>query len=43
LEKDFIIDFIAEIPDEDVEVIGGVFLVRCVGLVGPIDPNFLAT
>ena len=41
MEKDFIVDFVAQITDEDVEMVRSVFLVRSIGLVGPVDANFL--
>ena len=41
MEKDFIIDFVGEITDKDVKVVGGVFLVRGIRLVGPVDTDFL--
>lgn len=42
LRKDFVIDLIGEITDEDMEVVGRVLL-GCAGggLVGPIDSDFL--
>jgi hypothetical protein len=41
LKKNLIIDFIGQISDEDVEVVRSVFLVRGVGLVGPVDTDLL--
>jgi hypothetical protein len=41
LEEDFVIDFVGEITDKDVEVIRGVFFVGGIGLVGPVDTDFL--
>jgi hypothetical protein len=41
LEKNLIIDFVGEIADKDVEVVGGIFLVGGVGLVSPVDADFL--
>ena len=42
LEKDLIVDFVGQVADEDVEVAGGVFLGGIIGLVGPVDTDFLA-
>jgi hypothetical protein len=41
LEKDLIVDLVGEIADENVEVVRRIFLGRVVGLVGPVDANFL--
>lgn len=41
LQKNFVIDFIGQITDEDVEVVGGVFFVGGIRLVSPVDANFL--
>lgn len=41
LQEDFIVDLVGQIADEDVEVVRGVFLGRVVGLIGPIDTDFL--
>jgi len=41
LEKNFIIDFVREIADKDMKVIRGIFLIGGVGLVGPVDADFL--
>lgn len=41
LQQDLVVDFIAQVPDEDVEMVRGVLLVRAVGLVSPVDANFL--
>lgn len=41
LEQDLVIDLVGEITDEDVEVIRCVFLVGVVGLVSPVDTDFL--
>jgi hypothetical protein len=41
LEEDFVIDFVREITNEDVEVIRGVFFVGGVGLVRPVNTDFL--
>ncbi len=43
MKEDFVIDFIGEIADKNVEVIRGVFLIRGVGLVGPVDADLLRT
>lgn len=41
LRQDLIVDFVAQVTDEDVEVVRGIFLVCAVGLIGPVDTNFL--
>lgn len=41
LQQYFIVDLVGKVTDEDVEVIRGVFLCRVVGLIGPVDANFL--
>ena len=41
LEEYLVIDFVGQIADEDVEVVRGVFLGRVVGLVSPVDADFL--
>jgi len=41
LEENLIVDFVREIADKDVKVVGGIFLVGGVGLVSPIDADFL--
>lgn len=41
LEQDFIVDFIGKVSNEDVEVVGSVLLVRLVGLIRPVDTDFL--
>lgn len=41
MKKNLIIDFIGQISDEDVEVVRSVFLVRGIGLVGPVDTDLL--
>lgn len=41
MEEDLVIDFVGKITNEDVEVVGRVFLGGSVGLVGPVDPDFL--
>jgi hypothetical protein len=41
LEKDFVIDFVAEVSDKDMEVIGSILFVVTVRLVGPVDTDFL--
>lgn len=43
LLQDLVVDFIAQISNEDVEVVRGVFFVGAVGLVGPVDADFLLT
>lgn len=43
LLQDLVVDLIAQVSDEDVEVVRGVFFVRAVGLVGPVDADFLVT
>lgn len=42
LEKDLVVDFIGKIANENVEVVGGVFLGSVVGLVGPVYTDFLS-
>lgn len=41
LGKDFIIDLVGKVTDEDMEVVSSVFLARLVGLICPVDTNFL--
>jgi hypothetical protein len=41
LEKDFIVDLVGQVADENVEVVGRVFLGGVVRLVSPIDADFL--
>jgi hypothetical protein len=41
LEKDFVVHFVGEIANEDVEVARGVFLGSGVGLIGPVHADFL--
>lgn len=43
LEQDFIIDLIAQIAHENMEVVGSVLLVRVVRLVCPVHTDFLVT
>jgi hypothetical protein len=43
LKQDLIINFVREIADKDVEVVRSVLFVGIVGLVGPIDPDFLSS
>lgn len=39
--KDFIVDLVGKVTDEDMEVVSSVFLARLVGLICPVDTNFL--
>lgn len=41
LEQNLVVDFIAEVANEDVEVVRGVLLGDGVGLVGPVDADLL--
>lgn len=41
LKENLIVDFVGEVTDEDVKVTASVLLVVVVGLVSPIDTNFL--
>ena len=41
LEEDLVINFVREIANENVEVVGGVLLVRGIGLVCPVDTDLL--
>jgi hypothetical protein len=41
LQKHLIVDLVGQIADEDVEVVRRVLLVGIVGLVGPVDADFL--
>lgn len=41
LEEDLIVDLVGKVADKDVEVVGRVFLVVVVGLVSPVDADFL--
>lgn len=43
LEQDLIIDLVRKVTDENVEVVGRVLLGLRVGLVGPVDADFLAS
>lgn len=42
LQKHLIVDFVGQITDEDVEVVRGILFVVGIGLVGPVDTDFLA-
>ena len=42
LQKDLIVDFIAEVTHEDVKVVGRVLPGSIVGLIGPVDADFLS-
>lgn len=41
LGQDLVVDFVAKVANKDVEVVGGVLLARGVGLVSPVDADFL--
>lgn len=41
LHKDLVVDFVRQISHKDVEVVGSVLLARRVGLVRPVDADFL--
>ena len=41
MEQDFIVDFIAKIAHENMVVVRSIFLVGIVGLISPVDTNFL--
>lgn len=41
MKEDLVIDFVGEIANENVEVIGGILLVRSIRLVRPVDSNLL--
>ena len=41
LEENFIIHFVAQIPNENMVMIRGIFLVGIIGLVSPVDSDFL--
>jgi hypothetical protein len=41
LHENLVINFVGEVADEDVEVARRVLLVGGVGLVRPVDPDFL--
>jgi hypothetical protein len=41
LEEYFIIDLVGEITNENVEMVGSILFVGSVGLVSPVDTNFL--
>lgn len=41
LEEDFVIDFVAEVTNKNVKMVGGVLLGGSVRLVSPVDTNFL--
>jgi hypothetical protein len=42
LEKDLIVDFVGQVTDEDVEVVGSILLGGVVRLISPVDANFLS-
>ena len=37
----FVVNFVGQVSDEDVEMARRVFLAGLVALVGPVDPDFL--
>ena len=41
LQENLVVDLVGQVTHEDVEVIGGIFFVLAVGLIGPIDANLL--
>jgi hypothetical protein len=41
VRENFVVDLIRKIADEDMKVIASIFLVGLVGLVCPIDTDFL--
>ena len=41
MQQDLIVDLVGEIADEDVEVVGSVFLGIVVGLIRPVDADLL--
>ena len=41
MEQNLIVDFITEIADKNVEMVGGVLLVVVIRLVRPVNANFL--
>jgi len=41
LEQNLIVDLVRQISDKDVEVLRSVFFASVVGLVSPVDTNFL--
>lgn len=41
MSKDFIVDLVRKVTNEDMKVVSGVFLARLVGLIRPVDTNFL--
>jgi hypothetical protein len=43
LHENLIIHLVGEVADEDVKVARSVLLVRVIGLIGPVDANFLNT
>ena len=43
LKEDLIVHLVAKITNENMEMVGSVFLVGVVGLVGPVDTDFLVT
>jgi hypothetical protein len=43
LEEDLIVDLVRQITHKDVEVARGVFLAGRIGLIGPVDSDFLST
>jgi hypothetical protein len=42
LEEDLIVDLVGQVADEDVEVVGRVFLGGVVRLISPVDADFLS-
>jgi hypothetical protein len=42
LQQNLVVDLVGQVTDEDVEVVRGVLLGGVVGLVGPVDADFLA-
>lgn len=41
MQENLIVDFVGQIADKNVVVVRGVFFARGVGLIGPINPDFL--
>jgi hypothetical protein len=41
LQKDLVVDFVRQVANEDVEVVGCVLLRGVVRLIGPVDADFL--
>jgi len=41
LSQNIVVDFVAQVADKDVEMVGSVLFVGVIGLISPVDTNFL--